>query len=128
MRSLMVTTLTSYFVIGMLLMVMGGPNADGLDTQLSNQFVNSTTGQFTDNIEGLVPDVNEETGQASGILAFIDSLKAVRGFLNFVSGIALAIPMVFLDLNIPYDVQVLFGMPMTLLLFLGIMYFARSGN
>lgn len=126
--SLMAKGLTAYLVIGVILTLMGGSSASGLDNELAGYFINQSTGQLSSDLTDSLPNVNEETGSDSGILAFIDSVRAVRSFIIFISTVGLAIPMVLLDLNIPPLINVLVGIPLTFLLLLGIAYFVRSGS
>lgn len=124
---LMSKIMLTYLTISIILSLMGGANADGVSNNLVDRVVNTSNGVLDSGLQDALPNVNEETGSDSGILAFIDSLKAVRNFLIWASTVSLAIPMVLLDIQMPLMIQLLFGIPTTVLLIFGIVYFARSG-
>ena len=120
--------IAAYLIIGVLLSIMGGPQATGVNNVVMQKFIDNTTGTLSTNFTSNLPNVNEESGTDSGLLAFIDSVKAVRNFIIFVSSVGLAIPMVLLDMNIPPLFQLLIGLPTTILLLLALAYFVRSGS
>lgn len=110
-----------YLTIGVILA------AAGVDNTLSNTLTNGEGG-INDNLADTLPNVNEETGAASGILAFIDSLKAVRQFLIFFGTVSIALPALLLDLALPEIIRLLVGIPLTTMAIIGLVQFGRNGQ
>jgi hypothetical protein len=110
-----------YVCIGLVL------QAGGVANQLSADFVGDNA-SVSSSVSGTLPNVNEETGSGSGVLSFIDSLRAVRDFVSFIGGALIALPAVLLDLQVPYIVRLVIGVPLTIAGIIAVAQFARSGN
>jgi len=110
-----------YVCIGILL------QAGGIANQLSNEFVgvNQTVSAAA---TSTLPNVNEESDSGSGVLSFIDALRAVRDFVSFIGGSLIALPAVLLDLQVPSIVRLIIGVPLTIAGIIAVAQFARSGN
>jgi hypothetical protein len=121
MASTLFKVVLVYVCIGLML------QAGGVANQLSTDFAGSDA-TVSSSASGSLPNVNEETGSGSGVLSFIDALRAVRDFVSFIGGSLIALPAVLLDLQIPYIVRLLLGVPMTIAAIVAIVQFARSGN
>lgn len=121
MSSTLFKVVMLYVCIGLVL------QAAGIGNQLSSDFVGADA-DISTAAAGTLPNVDEETGSVSGLLSFIDALRAVRDFVAFIGGALVALPAVLLDLQVPYLVRLILGVPLTLAGIVAIAQFARSGN
>lgn len=121
MSSTLFKVVMIYVCIGLVL------QAAGINNELSADFIGSDA-DISTAAASTLPNVDEETGSATGILSFIDSLRAVRDFVAFIGGTLVALPAVLLDLQIPYLIRLILGIPLTLAGIVAIAQFARSGN
>ena len=130
-NSALVKILLIYFGINLLLYAGGvrftdtGVFGDLVNASNTNASITDTDTQYSvGGIAGNSPNVNVDNGSAS--VAFIDVLGAVRGFINFIIGMLAGVFVVFLVT--PPAVQLFVGVPMALVMLIGIVYFARSGQ
>lgn len=72
------------------------------------------------------PNVNEQTGGISGALSFIDALRAIRAFFNFLLIMFTGVFILFLIF--PPVIQLFIGVPLAMVFIIGLVYFARSGQ
>lgn len=121
MSSTLFKVVLVYVCIGLVL------QAGGVANQLSSDFV-GTNATISSGVTNTLPNVNEETGGGSGVLSFIDALRAVRDFVSFIGGALIALPAVLLDLQVPYIVRLVIGVPLTIAGIIAVAQFARSGN
>lgn len=110
-----------YLCIGLVLATAGVPNA----------FTDALTdgeGGLSGNVTNTLPDVNEQTGSVSGVLSFIDALRALRNFILFFGTVLVALPAVLFDLAIPEIVRIIIAVPLSILGVIALAQFGRSGN
>lgn len=136
--SLFVKVLVMYFAINIILFAGGYSVGSSLNQVISNTDLaalsnatsaqNYTLGSISNNLTATgAIDVNQQTGgTTSSLLSFIDVLRAVRSFINFVVSMFLNIP--FLFLIFPPAVQLFVGVPFALIAGLGIAFYVRSGT
>ena len=97
-----------------------------------NRFVDlDDDGEVRDVSDGLrdtAPDEFDTTGDATGILSFVDALGIVRDFIFFMINIIFAPIGLFIGTGMPNVVVMLVGIPLMVSGFVGIMYFVRAGN
>lgn len=120
-----------YLCIGLFLHLGGVGTSDGVPELLSD-FVNITeNGTYSSvvmsgQLANVQPNVNEESGAGTGILQFIDALKSVRVWVEFAWGVIFAVPTLFLTM--PFIVQLLIGIPLSIYGIMSLLYFVRSGQ
>lgn len=119
--SLAAKAIILYLCIGIVL------TAGGVTNDLSSTLTDGS-GSVSSGVASTLPNVNEETGAASGLLSFIDSLRAVRNFIVFFGTVSLALPGVLLDLALPEIIRLIVGVPLTIIMIIGIVQFGRSGQ
>lgn len=121
--------------INILLYVAGVRVISDDNTNLMGQLIeiDNITGELSnDNIvvkdtlrEGL-PASLEETG--ANVLNFIDSVGAIKDFIFFVINIVFTPLGLFIGAGMPQAITMMIGIPIMMVLFLGVAYFIRSGN
>lgn len=130
-NSVLVKSLIIYFGINLLLYA-GGVRLTDVDIMGDLLSATDTNASITDNnvqygignIGGNTPNVNQDSGSTA--LTFIDVLSSVRTFVNFITVMFGGVFIVFL--LFPPVVQFFLGVPLALAAFIGMIYFARSGQ
>ena len=133
--SILVKVLVMYISINLVLFAGGVhiSSISGGSTLFSDLVSTNSTGLADDQaqyglgtIQTQVPNVNEQTNIVSSGFSFIDVLRSVRGFINFVLVMLFGIFIVFLVY--PPVIQLFVGVPMALLFLVALIYFTRSGQ
>lgn len=130
-NSVLVKALMIYFGINLVLYA-GGVRLTDVDIVGDLLSTTDTGASITDsnvqygigNIGGNTPNVNQDSGSTA--LTFIDVLSSVRSFINFIAVMFAGVFIVFL--LFPPAVQFFLGAPLALAAFIGMIYFARSGQ
>jgi hypothetical protein len=133
--SLLVKMLIIYFSINVLLFAggirFGNTSVFGDLIAVNNYSADITDSnnqyQLSSNLSGLSPNVNDQTSPGVLGLSFIDVLRAVRDFINFIGFMLVGLPYVFVTL-FPPVIQLFVGAPLAFLALIGLIYFARSGQ
>ncbi len=120
--------ITIYLAIGLLLAVVGGATGTGINNDVASSFINTSSGEFSEEVINNKPNLDQESGAISGVLNFIDALRSVRAFLKFLGTVVFALPMVFFDAQIPELIIILVGSPMAIIAIISLIYLIRSGN
>lgn len=130
--SLLVKSVILYLSISILLYAGGirFTEGSGFNSFISASNPNATiadqNNQFNiGDVSGVVPNVNEQSTFSTGI-NFIDAIRAVRAFIELIVNVMFAIPTLFFTL--PSSIQLFFGVPLSVIALLGIVYFTRSGQ
>lgn len=76
-------------------------------------------------VQATSPDVDETSTSDTGF-SLIDSIRAVRNFINFIADLLFAIPGLFF--YFPGIIQLMVGVPLTFATFFGLIYFVRAGT
>ena len=101
------------------------------DTNTLNRFIdvnsysNNDTISVSDSFKGSVPTSYESTGETSG-LNFIDSIRAVTGFLSFMVNIIFT--PIGLFASLPPIAGLIIGLPLLVAGVVSLIYFIRSGK
>jgi hypothetical protein len=130
-NSVLVKALMIYFGINLILFA-GGVRLT--DVSIFGDLISTTdvNAGITDNevqygigtIGGNTPNVNQDSGSTA--LTFIDVLSSVRTFVNFIVVMFAGVFIVFL--LFPPVIQLFVGVPLAFAAFIGMIYFARSGQ
>lgn len=130
------TTLTKAILIIIcinILLYVGGVRVVNTDTstQFMGNFIDTSTNQslssnFTDIGEGMTDF--SQSGVLSEGLSFIDALRMVISFLSFIVNIIFTPFGLFIAGGLPPIVGLIVGLPLTVILVLGVAYFIRGGN
>lgn len=133
----MVKALVIYFSINLVLYA-GGIRVESLTEgrSLIDDFVSSSnsSADITDSsiqyglgdIGSQTPNVNQQTGGFSSVLSFIDVVRAIAGFVNFL--IVFLIGIFILFALFPSGIQLFVGVPLAFMFIIGLIYFVRSGQ
>lgn len=123
----LIKVLIIYFGINIILYAGGVQtlNSDLVQINGTGDFTNDTVQYQVGSISGVTPNVNEQTS-SGGFLSFIDVLRAVRGFVNFLITLFAGIFIVFLPF--PPAIQLFVGVPLGFVFIIGLIYFTRSGQ
>ena len=136
-NSTMMKTVVIYLAISLFLYV-GGIRVIDTPDSIVGDFVNTNGRSYAElngsvdlssGLKAVAPNANEETGSLSGgVFNFIDAIRSVRNWINFAVNIVFAVPGLFLGSDFPLIINLLVGIPITVIGFLGLMYFVRSGQ
>ena len=114
--------------INSLLYVSGVRVVDTADDYMSHYIDTSTNQSISGDLEEVTESLKDYTGSAGGIVNFIDAINAVRSFINFVVNIVLTPFGLFIGGGLPQNVAIIIGLPLILIMLLGVAYFMRSGG
>ena len=114
--------------INSLLYVSGVRVIDTTNDFMSKYIDTSTNQSVGGDLKDVTDSLKDYTGSASGIPNFIDAINAVRSFINFVINIVLTPFGLFIGGGLPQNVAIIIGLPLILIMLLGVAYFMRSGG
>lgn len=133
----MVTSFTKilviYFCINALLFTGGVRVIGGDSLDILNDFINvnqTGSGQVvvSSNLVGTLPESLEESGTVSQTLQFVDSIGAIKKFVGFIVNIVFTPLGLFAGAGVPNNIVLIAGVPLMMLLWVGVAYFIRSGT
>lgn len=133
----LIKTLVLYFAINLVLYAGGlrvsdlttgrGLFDDLITSSNSSEDITSSNVQYgIGEIGGETPNVNQQTGGFSSVLSFIDVVRAIASFVNFL--IVLMGGIFILFLLFPPAIQLFVGVPMAFMFIIGLVWFVRSGQ
>ncbi len=114
--------------INSLLYISGVRVIDTTNDFMSNFIDTDTNQSVSGDLEEVTNSLKDYTGSAGGIANFIDAINAVRSFINFVVNIVLAPFGLFIGGGIPQSIAIIIGLPLILIMLMGVAYFMRSGG
>lgn len=105
----------------------GTPFTDLISTSSNSSDITNASQQYgLGTISDQTPNVNQQTGGISSSLSFIDVIRSVNGFINFLGVMLFGVFIVFL--SFPGIVQLFVGVPLSFMFIIGLIYFVRSGQ
>ncbi|MCA1800583.1 MAG: hypothetical protein LC650_04765 [Actinobacteria bacterium] len=118
-----------YLCMSLFLYLGGVGNLAG-DSTYIDSFVNVSgdTMSASNTLVEAAPNVDEEQGGVGATLSFIDTLRAVRAGVRFLTGVLFAIPSLFADAGLPWIIKVLVAAPLLFVAFMSLASFVRSGS
>lgn len=133
----LIKTLVLYFAINLVLYAGGlriesltegrGLIDDLVSSSNSSAGINDPTVRYgAGDIIGETPDVNQQTGGFASVLSFIDVVRAIAAFVNFL--IVMLVGVFILFAIFPPAIQLFVGVPMGFMFLIGLIYFVRSGQ
>lgn len=110
------------FTSGLRVLPQSGYSND--NQQIMNKFVQDANGKWisTQEHKDTLP-----TSFGATLSGFIDGLGAVGNAIRFIIDIVFTPLALFYGMGLPSDAVLIIGLPLTIMLFLGMAYFFRSG-
>jgi hypothetical protein len=126
----MLVKITLMYICMSIFLYVGGVGNVANNTSYIDRFVNvqNNTFSMSDDLREATPNVDEEQGGVGAVLSFIDVLRAVRGFVRFVTGVLLALPSLFADAGMPWIIKVIVATPLLFVSMMSLASFVRSGS
>ncbi|HUC78984.1 MAG TPA: hypothetical protein VMQ58_01960 [Candidatus Saccharimonadales bacterium] len=120
------------------LLYMGGVRVSGNGNMPSNPSVDFTINNLVDtsNISsgqlgnglGIQTSVDKNLQKTTGgLFNFVDALQSISGFVIFIFNIVFAPIGLFTATGMPWQISMIIGVPLMVMLWLGFAYFIRSG-
>jgi hypothetical protein len=104
----------------------GVPSNPSVDNAINNLVnINGSNIGVSSNIQGSVDKNLQKT--SSGLFNFVDSLQSVGNFIAFLFNIIFAPVGLLTSTGMPWQISLMVGVPLMVMLWLGIAYFIRSG-
>lgn len=122
-----------YFCINALLFVggirvLGGDNFDYLDNFVNVNQTEAGQVAVADEMTDTLPSTLEESGTVSQTLQFVDSIGAIKRLIGFLINIVFTPLGLFTSAGLAWQPVLIIGVPIMLMLFMGVAYFIRSGT
>jgi len=127
----MITRAGILFVSISIMLYIGGVGSIAGENTFISDFATITDSQvnLSSSLSAAAPNVDEESsGIGSVINGFIDSNRALRGFINFFKAVTFGFPSLFSATGVPFLVLLAIGLPLTFIAFMAVASFLRSGS
>lgn len=124
------TKILVFYLCMNIILYIGGVNVINDNEEIMGFFIDTeatdTNIVISDELDGLIPIAPEQKG--TGFLEFVDSLGGVKNIITFMVNIMFTPLGLFTGAGLPTEIVLSFGVPLMVVLFMGVAYFFRSGS